>query len=118
MEKRYEKWEKGKGKEKKGGECTPAAIAAPVGLVRCRACVRGQTGEAGYARRLRSSGTRVHAARRRGRKEREKKRRGEIRGDDRNGRSRVGDMRPRDARWDGGGKKRSTVNGEKGWNDK
>ena len=55
---------------------------------------------------MRSSGTRVHAARRRGRKEREKKRRGEIRGDDRDGRSHVGDKRPRDAGWDGGGEKR------------
>jgi len=38
--------------------------------------------------------------------DREKKRRREIRGDDRDGRSHVGDKRPRDAGWDGGGEKR------------
>ena len=85
-EKGEKKWRKreeemGKGKEKGGGECAPAAAA--VGHARRRSRVRGP-GEVGHTRRLRPSGARVHAAGRRGRKEREKKRR-EIRGDDRDG---------------------------------
>ena len=82
--KREVKWGKRKGKRERGSECAPAATAAAVGHARRRSRVRGP-GEVGHARRLRPSGAQVHAAGRRGRKEREKKRR-EIRGDDRDGR--------------------------------
>ena len=53
--------------------------------------------------------------RRRRRKEREKKRGREIRGDDRDGRSHMGDKRPCDAGWDDGEEKERRVwSAEKG----
>ena len=65
--------------------------------------------QGGYVRQEARGRAERARQRRRGRKEGEKKRGREIRGDDREGWSRVGDKRPCDAGWDGGEEKERRV---------
>ena len=120
-----EKERKKMGKRKReGGACAPAASAAAVGHARCWSRVRGP-GEVRHAERgghLRQESERpgraCSAEEEREKGGREKKRGREIRGGDRDGRSRVGDKRPCDVGWDGGEEKERRVrSAEKGQMD-